>query len=68
MSKSQNDDDVKNKRPEVRDRNVSKIEDKEDIHSTSDSARHIERAQEKKVEVTEGHETGSWQIREKTES
>jgi hypothetical protein len=48
MSNSQNDDDVKNKRPEVGDRNVSKIEDKADIHSTSDGARHIERAQEKK--------------------
>jgi hypothetical protein len=68
MSKSQNDDDVKNKRPEVGDRNISKIEDMADIHSTSDSARHIERAQQKKVEVTEGNETGSWQIREKTES
>jgi hypothetical protein len=47
---------------------VSKIDDKAGIHSTSDSARHIERAQERKVEVTEGNETGSWQIKEKEES
>jgi hypothetical protein len=36
-------------------------------HTTSDGARHIERAQEKEVEVTEGNETGSWQIKEKEE-
>lgn len=47
---------------------VSKIDDKAGTHSTSDSARHIERAQEREVEVTEGNETGSWQINEKAES
>jgi hypothetical protein len=67
MSKSQNDN-IKNKPPKVGDIDVSKIDDKAGIHSTSDSARHIERAQERKVEVTEGNETGSWQIKEKEES
>ncbi len=67
MSKSQNDNN-KNKPPKVGDIDVSKIDDKAGIHSTSDSARHIERAQEKEVEVTEGNETGSWQIKEKAES
>jgi hypothetical protein len=68
MSKSQNDN-IKNKPPKVGDIvDVHKIDDKASIHSTSDSARHIERAQEKQVEVTEGNETGSWQIKEKAES
>jgi len=67
MSKSQNDN-IKNKPPKVGDIDVHKIDDKAGIHSTSDSARHIERAQEKQVEVTEGNETGSWQIKEKAES
>lgn len=68
MSKSQNDNN-KNKPPKVGDIDVSKIDDKAGTHSTSDSARHIERAQEKEVEVTtEGNETGSWQIKEKAES
>jgi hypothetical protein len=67
MSKSQNDN-VKNKPPKVGDIDVSKIDDKAGIHSTSDSARHMERAQEKEVEVTEGNETGSWQMKEKVES
>jgi hypothetical protein len=67
MSKSQ-DDNVKNKPPKVGDIDVSKIDDKAGIHSTSDSARHMERAQEKEVEVTEGNETGSWQMKEKAES
>jgi hypothetical protein len=67
MSKSQNDN-VKNKPPKVGDIDVSKIDDKAGIHSTSDSARHMERAQEKEVEVTEGNETGSWQMKEKAES
>jgi hypothetical protein len=67
MSKSQNYN-VKNKPPKVGDIDVSKIDDKAGIHSTSDSARHIERAQEKGVEVAEGNETGSWQIKEKEES
>jgi hypothetical protein len=67
MSKSQ-DDNSKNKSPKVGDTDLSQIDDKAGIHSTSDSARHIERAQEKEVEVTEGKERGSWQIREKSES
>ena len=68
MSKLQNDN-IKNKPPKVGDIDVPKIDDKAGIHSTSDSARHIERAQEKEVEVTEeGNETGSWQIKEKAES
>ena len=67
MSKSQ-DDNSKNKPPKVGDIDLSKIDDKAGSHSTSDSARHIERAQEKEVEVTEGKERGSWQIKEKSES
>jgi hypothetical protein len=67
MSKSQNDN-VKNKPPKVSDIDVFKIDDKAGIHSTSDSARHMERAQEKDVEVTEGSEMGSWQIKEKVGS
>jgi hypothetical protein len=64
MYKSQSDY-VKNKPPKVSDVDVSKIDDRAGIHSTSDSARHMEQAQEKDVEVTEGKETGSWQIKEK---
>jgi hypothetical protein len=67
MSKSQNDN-IKNKPPKVGDIDVSKIDDKAGIYSASDSTRHIERAQEKEVEVIEGNETGSWQIKEKAES
>ena len=67
MSNSQNDGN-KSKPPRDGEKDVSKIEDKAGIHSTSDSARHIERAQEKDVEVTEGNQTGSWQIEEKEES
>jgi hypothetical protein len=67
MSKSQNDN-IKNKLPKVGDIDVSKIDDKAGIHSASDNTRHIERAQEKEVRVTEGNETGSWQIKEKAES
>jgi hypothetical protein len=66
MSEPQNDN-TKSKHPKVGDLDVSKIDDKAEIHSSSDSARHIERAQEKEVEVTEGNETGSWQIKEKEE-
>jgi hypothetical protein len=66
MSEPQNDN-AKNKPPKVGDIDVSKIDDKAGIHSPSDSARHIERAQEKEVQVTEGNETGSWQIKEKEE-
>jgi hypothetical protein len=67
MSKSQNNN-IKNKQPRVGDVDVSKIDDKAGIHSTSDSTRHIERAQKKQVEIKEGNETGSWQIKEKMES
>jgi hypothetical protein len=67
MSQSQNDN-FKNKPPKASDIDVSKIDDKTGIHSTSDSARHLERAQKKEAEVTEGNEKGSWQIKEKTES
>jgi hypothetical protein len=67
MSNSQNDN-AKNRPVKVSDTDVSKIDDKAGIHSTSDSARHLERAQEKEVEVTEGNEKGSWQIKEKEES
>ena len=67
MSKSQNNN-IKNKQPRVGEVDVSKIDDKAGIHSTSDSTRHIERAQKKQVEIKEGNETGSWQIKEKMES
>jgi hypothetical protein len=67
MSEPQNDN-VKNRPPKIGDIDVSKIDDKAGTHSSSDSARHIERAQEKEVEVTEGNKTGSWQIKEKEET
>jgi hypothetical protein len=67
MSNSQNNN-IKNKPPKVGDIDVPKIDDKAGIHSNSDSTRHIERAQEKEVEVTEGDETGSWQLKEKAEA
>jgi hypothetical protein len=67
MSKSQNDN-IKNKPPKVGYIDVSKIVDNAGIHSASDSTRHIERSLEKEVRVTEGNETGSWQIKEKAES
>jgi hypothetical protein len=67
MFRSQNNN-IKNKQPRVGDVDVSKIDDKAGIHSTSDSTRHIERAQKKQVEIKEGNETGSRQIKEKTES
>jgi hypothetical protein len=67
MSKSQGDNS-KNNLPRVGNTDVSIIDDKAGIHSTSDSTRHIERGQEKQVEVTEGKERGSWQIKEKSES
>ena len=67
MSKSQNDN-IKNKPPKVGYIGVSKIDDNAGIHSASDSTRHIERSLEKEVRVTEGNETGSWQIKEKAES
>jgi DNA-binding transcriptional regulator PaaX len=58
---------VKNKTLKVGDIDVSKIDGKAGAHSSSDTARHLERAQEKEVEVTERKETGSWQIKEKEE-
>jgi hypothetical protein len=58
---------AKNKTLKVGDIDVSKIDEKAGAHSSSDSARHLERAQEKEVRVTEGNETGSWQIKEKEE-
>jgi hypothetical protein len=67
MFKSQNNN-IKNKQPRVGDVDVLKIDDKAGTRSTSDSTRHIERAQKKQVEIKEGNETGSWQIKEKTES
>jgi hypothetical protein len=67
MPKSQNDN-IKNKPSKVGEIDVSKIDDKAGIHSTLDSTRHLQRAQEKVVEVTEGNETGSWQVKEKAES
>jgi len=66
MSEPQNDN-AKNKPPQVGDMDVSKIDDKAGMHSSSESARHIERAQEKQVQVIEGNETGSWQIKDKEE-
>ncbi len=67
MFQSQNNN-IKNKQPRVGYVDVSKIDDKAGIHSTSDSTRHIERAQKKQVEIKEANQTGSWQIKEKTES
>jgi hypothetical protein len=37
--------------------------DKVGIHSATDSARHLERAQQKEPIVTEGSQKGLWQIR-----
>ena len=67
MSKSQNGN-IKKKPPRVGDEHLLKIDDKAGIHPTSDSTRHIERTQRKQVEVKEGNETGSWQVKEKSES
>jgi hypothetical protein len=66
MSNSR-DDNSKNKPPKVGDIDVSMIDDKAGIHSTSDSTRHMERAQGKEVEITERKEKGSWQIQDKSE-
>jgi hypothetical protein len=66
MSEPQNDN-TKNKPPKVGDIDVSKIDDKAGVHSSSDTARHIERAQEKEVEITEGNEIRTWQIKVKEE-
>jgi hypothetical protein len=67
MSESQ-ENNTKNKPPKIGEIDVSKIDDKAGMYSASDSTRHIERAQEKEVELTEGDETGSWQVNEKAES
>jgi hypothetical protein len=67
VSKSQGDNS-KNNLLRFDDIDVSIIEDKAGIHSTSDSTRQIERAQEKQVEATKGKQKGSWQIKEKSES
>jgi hypothetical protein len=64
MSKSQTDD-VNNKPPKIGDIDIPKIDYKARIHSTSNSARHIEQAQEKEAEGTEENERGSWQLKEK---
>jgi hypothetical protein len=67
MSYSQ-DDNPKKKRHKVGDEYVSMIHDKASIHSTSDSARHMEGTQEKELEVTEGKDRGSWQFKKKSEN
>jgi hypothetical protein len=67
MSESQ-ENNTKNKPPKIGEIDVSKIDDKAGMYSTSDSTRHMERAQEKEVEVAEGNETGSWQVKQKAES
>jgi len=67
MSNSQ-DDIPKNKRHKVGDEFVSMIDDKARRHSATGSARHMEGAQEKELEVTEGKDRGSWQIKEKSEN
>ncbi|MDQ3835401.1 MAG: hypothetical protein M3270_00495 [Thermoproteota archaeon] len=67
MAESQ-DNNLKNKANKVGDIDTSKIDDKAGIHSSVDSARHLERAQDKKVDIVEGNNAGSWQIKEKEES
>ena len=67
MSESQGSN-AKNKHHNVSDIALSKIADKAGIHSSSDSARHLEHAQDRKAEVVEGNNTGSWQTKEKVES
>lgn len=64
MCKSQADD-VNNNPPKIGDIDIPKIDYKARIHSTSNSARHIEQAQEKEAEGAEGNERGSWQLKEK---
>lgn len=60
MSKSLGDN-FQNNLLRFGDIDVSINDDKAGIHSSSDSTRHIERAQEKQVEATEGKEKGSYQ-------
>jgi hypothetical protein len=67
MSNSQ-DDNPKNNRHKVGEEYVSMIYDKASIHSASYSARHMGGALEKELEVTEGKNRGSWQIKEKSEN
>jgi hypothetical protein len=67
MSDSQ-DDNPKNKHHKVGDEYVSMIDDKPSIHSASYSTRHMEGAQGKELEVTEGKNRGSSQIKEKSEN
>ena len=67
MSNS-HDDNPKNKRHKVGEEYVSMIYDKASIHSASYSARHMEGAQEKEFEVTEGKNRGSSQIKQKSEN
>jgi hypothetical protein len=62
------DNNLKDKDNKIGDIDTSKIDDKAGIHSTVDSARHLERAQDKKVDIVEGNSTGSWQIKEREES
>ena len=64
MSKLQTDD-VNNKPPKVGVIDFPKIDYKARIQLTSDSARHMEQAQEKEGEETEGNERGFWQLKEK---
>ena len=66
MSDSQDDNPKNNHK--VGDEYVSMNDDNASIHSTSDGARHMEGAQEKELEVAEGKDRGSWQIKEKSES
>jgi len=67
MSESQ-DNNANNKHHNVGDIEMSKIDDKAGIHPSSDSARHLEHAQDRKMEVAEGNNTDSWQTKEKVES
>jgi hypothetical protein len=62
------DNNLKIKHHKVGDIDTSKIDDNAGIHSSEDSARHLERAQDKKVDIPERNKTGSWQIKEQVES
>jgi len=67
MSNSQNGN-PKDKRQKAGEEYVSMIDDNASIHSAPYSARHIGGAREKELEVTEGKDRGSWQIKEKSEN
>ena len=58
----------KNNHHKVGDEYVSMIDDKPSIHSATYSARHMEGAREKELEMTEGKNRGSWRIKEKSEN